>query len=64
MLHRRNKRDIDKVELKRVIRGGGDDTKQENESEGEGTLENSKSIFSCVLAGKKEKTMNSGGNCL
>lgn len=61
MLHRRNKGDIDKVELKRVIRGG---TKQENESEGEGTLENSKSIFSCVLAGKKEKTMNSGGTCL
>lgn len=61
MLHRRNKGDIDKVELKRVIRGG---TKQENESEGEGTLGNSKSIFSCVLAGKKEKTMNSGGTCL
>lgn len=56
MLHRRNKRDIDKVELKRVIRGWGvGGTKQENESEGEGTLENSKSIFSCVLAGKKEK---------
>lgn len=62
MLHRRNKGDIDKVELKRVIRGGR--TKQENKSEGEGTLENSKSIFSCVLAGKKEKTMNSGGTCL
>lgn len=62
MLHRRNKGDIDKVELKRVIRGGR--TKQENESEGEGTLENSKSIFSCVLAGKKKKTMNSGGTCL
>lgn len=59
MLHRSNKRDIDKVELKRIIRG-----EKTNESEGEGTLENSKSIFSCVLAGKKEKTMNSGGTCL